>query len=140
MALLIETFLEVSDTLTRFSLYKEDNDNLRYRFYLTSVDGLHTWPFSETNENNHVPASKIRYILVQINTVYEYELLERGLTRHLWKYFLAKRLARRCRAIYARRRKAANIINAFIETCYFDPHSAYCKQRLLKEYQELIKK
>lgn len=155
---LIETFLEcghrssshsiildaycISDTLTRFTLYREDTANMTYQFYLTSVDRPHTWPYCEINTNNKIiymrtPASKIRYILAQIYKVYEYALLERGLARHLWKYFLAKRVARRCRAIYARRRKAAAIINNFVETCFLDPSSAYCKQRLFKEYHAI---
>lgn len=155
----IETFLEcghrcsshsivldayrVSDTITRFSLYKEDSANMSYRYYLTSLDRPHTWPYSEATNNNQViymltPASKIQYILTQINKVYEYELLEHGLTQHLWKYFMAKRVARRCRAIFKKRRRAAGIICRFIEKCYLDPSSAYCKQRLLKEYRELV--
>jgi hypothetical protein len=134
----------ISDTITRYSLYKEDCSNLSYRFYLTSVDRPHTWPYSETNNNNLIiymllNASRIRYILSQINEVYEFEtvILERGLTKHIWKYFMAKRIARRCRAIYARRRQAADVICRFIEKCYFDPKSAYCKRRLFKEFQQL---
>lgn len=72
-----------------------------------------------------------------IEGVYEYDVLESGLTKHIWKYFVVKRVARRCRAIYARRRWAAEVICRFIEHCYLDPTSAYCKQRLLKEYYQL---